>query len=425
MKALINPESAKEAKPVSLPGSKSHSNRALILAAASRTHIEFTGLSEAEDTLRMISALQALGFALQKRSGKYYFSPTAVAEKPVRLDAGDAGTVLRFLVALCSALPGIEVEIEGSRRLQERPIAPLIHALRELGADINAERLPLRIIGKRLSGGEIAVAGNLSSQFVSALLMVAPLMENPLTLKVTEDLVSDSYVSMTKEVMQAFGFVINQEAARKFRVQPQTTCHVQTFEIEADASAATYLAGLAALRGQTVLIRNFPADTVQGDAKFLQIMDSMGVQTRLLPHGLEISGGRHINSCTADLKSFPDSAPTLAVVAACALGKSTIHGLDTLEYKECRRVTAIVNELQKAGIQATAENNSITIIGGVPKSAAFHSYGDHRMAMALALFGAKVSVSVDNAESVSKSFPLYWETLGETGLVQVILDRKD
>ncbi len=389
---------------VSLPLSKSIGARALIL-----NHIAGgrTATCECDDTATLASILEA---------GMPHDGST--------VDVGPAGTAMRFLTALCAASEGVDCELTGTERMQKRPIGPLVHVLRMLGADI--EYLgeegfpPLRIKGKRLSGGTVDIDASESSQFVSALMMIAPLLEAPLSIRLLGNVQSMPYIRMTAEMMRMRGATVDFD---RDKVDIYTPSGLKTLpQDEPDWSAAAFWYEIAAVTAGWVTLTGLCHDTLQGDSEVASLFERLGVLTEFTEDGAELSATPDLYSnLDADLSDMPDAVPAL-VVTACLVGiPFRLTGVGALRHKECDRLQALVNEMAKLGCLLEIENYGTTLqwdgrrvpVTTLPE---FDTYADHRMAMALAPVAVFVpGIVVKDAGVVSKSYPGFWEQFEKAG----------
>jgi 3-phosphoshikimate 1-carboxyvinyltransferase len=403
-----------------LPGSKSYSNRALACAAFAGAPITVRNLSPADDTALMLNVLVDLGWTASRGNP---LSPDVQLEPPTRprafphpqtIYAGPAGTVARFAAALLAVTPG-DFILDGNERMRRRPMAELVDALRQLGAKI-AERgepgcLPLAIEGASLRGGACRVRGDVSSQFVSALLMAGPTRAAGVEIEVEGELASKSYVDMTIEVMRAFGVAVERDGYRRFRVPPAgVPSRRGPYVCPPDATAAGYFWAAAAVTGGRCVIDGLSRDDVQGDVRLAGIFEQMGCRVLEFPNGLGVEG-RASEAVSADLSDLPDSAQTLAVVCAFARGTSRLGGLGTLRGKETDRIAALQSELAKLGVITRAGADWLEVDGNPDANpgAVISTHDDHRMAMSFAVAGLRVPLTIENPEVVSKSFPAFWE----------------
>ena len=405
-----------------LPGSKSFANRALVCAAINGAPCTIRNLSPGDDTALMLNVLVDLGWGV-KRSNPLspdvaLTPPNKPLIHPVKVFTGPAGTVTRFAAALLCVTPG-EFTLDGNERMRERPMGELIDALRQLGANIDELGskgcVPLRIEGGSLQGGRCTLRGDVSSQFVSALLMIGPARAAGVEVEIAGDLVSKPYVDITLEVMRAFGHEVERDGYRWFRTSLAGGRDGRVpYDCPPDGTAASYFWGAAAVTGGKCVIDNLTRQDVQGDVAFVEILGRMGCEVLEFPNGLGVSG-RAARAVEADLSALPDCAQTLAVVCAFAEGTSRLTGLGTLRVKETDRVAALQAELAKLGVITRAGTDWLEIDGGLARRACDASvaptiatYDDHRMAMSFALAGLVVPVTIEHPECVSKSFPTFW-----------------
>lgn len=414
---------------VLLPASKSISNRALALTLLSGGQTSLlTGVSDCDDTTVMLRALAQLTAERQ------------AAAAPTVIDIGAAGTSMRFLTAVLAVTPGTHV-ITGTPRMQQRPIGTLVDALRQLGASISYERNegypPLRIEGRRLHGGSLTMAGGVSSQYVSALMMIAPMLENGLRLELTGEIISRPYIDMTMAMIKRFG-ARAEWADSNTIVVGQGAYTPQAFTIEADWSAASYWYEIVLLGEQeqeTATLKGLFADSLQGDSAVADIFGRLTVQTLSLsrgftePKAMIIRRGSLPERLDWDFTKTPDLAQT--VVVACAAKGVPFHftGLQSLRIKETDRIAALQTELAKLGVRVEVEGDSIIRWDGpaaqpqgdVPymqplPDTSIATYDDHRMAMAFAPLAMMLpSIDIENPEVVSKSYPRYWDDLRAAG----------
>lgn len=424
MDALIHPLKESTVKEVSMPGSKSYTNRALVMASLAKGKSKLTHVSESEDSKTLVKALGKLGVNIQKgkdslevmgRGGKF-------KAYSGRIQVGHAGTAMRFLTSLACIAP-CTVTLMGSERMHNRPIGELVEGLKQLGANITYQEKisfpPIKIQGGHIRGGSVELNGEVSSQYFTSLLLIAPLLREGLHIKVKGKQVSSSYIDMTISGLKAFGITVKNNDYMSYTVSPGQTYKSTTYAIEGDASGASYIWGIAALTRSRIKVKHIPPSSRQGDAAFPDVLKKMGckVKKHEKEQWIEVQGGTRLLPIKVNMEHMPDSAQTLAVIAAFAKGKSQISGLSTLQSKETERITALKNELRKMEIPCQSTNDSITIHGGTPKGARISTYGDHRMAMAFAVAGAKIEgVKIENPQVVNKSFPEFWQTLNDIGV---------
>lgn len=415
----IVPVATVDAKIV-LPGSKSFSHRALIAAGLAEGTSTLANLLRAEDTRYTAQALRDLGCIINWDQDICQVTGTGgqlrVPEAPLFL--GDSGTSMRFLTAVAALGQGRFV-LTGSARLCQRPIQDLLEALAGLGVEAVSEKHdgcpPVIVQARGLAGGPTKVGGSVSSQFLSALLLIAPFAARDVEIEVVGELVSRPYVDITLSVIEDFGIAYYRQGYRSFAVPAGQRYQPQNYEVEGDASSASYFLGAAAITGGRVRLPNLNPQSCQGDSGFLQVLEAMGCQVSTSADGVELQGGPlrgiHIN-----MAHMPDLVPTLAVIAAYAQGETVITGVRHLRHKESNRLQAVAKELQKLGIAVQETNDGLIITGSEPQGALIATYNDHRLAMSFALAGLRTpGISIADPGCVAKSFPEFWhyfDTLG-------------
>jgi 3-phosphoshikimate 1-carboxyvinyltransferase len=403
---------------VRVPGSKSLTNRALLIAALARGTTRLTNALFSDDSRYFAQALQTLGFAVSMDeahqemvvSGLGGTIPAAKAN----LFIGNAGTAARFLSAFLTLGNG-EYILDGEPRMRQRPIGDLVDALHQLGVELEATNNcpPVEIFAKGLPGGKTKIAGNISSQFMSALLMVAPYAQSPVEIELTTELNSKPYVDMTIAIMNDFGVEIERQGYERFIVRPSSFFPLSSYSIESDASAASYFFAAPAICGGTVRLENISRRSRQGDIAFLYILEHMGCQIKEVENGIEVTGSGVLDGLDVDLRDIPDTAQTLAVVAPFASSPTRIRGIASARLKETDRVHATCTELTRLGLRVEQHEDGMTIYpSNEIRPAVIQTYNDHRMAMAFSLIGLRVpGVKIENPLCVSKTFPRYWEVL--------------
>ncbi|WP_426506681.1 3-phosphoshikimate 1-carboxyvinyltransferase [Dactylosporangium sp. McL0621] len=394
------------------PGSKSITNRALICAALAPGRSTLTGMLFANDTHAMLGAVRALGAAVTVDEAAQTVLVDGIdprtATGEVRIDARQSGTTGRFILPAAALRPARGI-VDGDPQLRARPFGPLVDALRELGATIeDLDRpgyLPVAATGP-LAGGKVAVPGHISSQYLSGLLMAGPLMADGLTVELTSPLVSVPYVESTTAVMAAFGVQVD-----GLTVRPQAY-RATEYDIEPDASAASYLLAAAAITGGRVSVEGLGTGSLQGDVRFADLLERMGARVERDAHRITVTGTGELHGIEVDMADISDTAQTLAAVAAFADSPTVVTGIDFIRRKETDRIAAIVTELRRAGLDATEDVDGFTVRPGAIAPADFETYDDHRMAMSLALLGLRVpGVRIKHPRCVSKTYPTYFEDL--------------
>jgi 3-phosphoshikimate 1-carboxyvinyltransferase len=329
---------------------------------------------------------------------------------------GNNGTATRFLTSVAS-LGKSEYIIDGDPRMHQRPIGPLMAALRGWGVEITAVKgtdcPPLRINGRGLAGGSTVLPEGKSSQYLSSLLLVAPYAGTPAILRVEGDVLSKPYVAMTLSVMDAFGISVECTADFSYFSVPQGCYRAREYQIEGDASNASYFWAAAAVTGGRVTVTNVPVPSLQGDAMLVPLLGRMGCEVSRTGNGITLQGTKRLEGIRVDMGDMPDVVPTLAVVAAFAHGRTVIENIAHLRIKECDRLSAVVAELTKLGVKVEEQEATMIIHGeggmGL-HGAVIETYEDHRMAMSLAVAGLRIpGVQITGEECVAKSFPDFWE----------------
>jgi 3-phosphoshikimate 1-carboxyvinyltransferase len=398
---------------LTLPGSKSYTHRALMAAALASGVSTITNALAAEDTELTARALAQLGAGIDWQGTTIRVTGKGGRWQPVTepLYLGNSGTSMRFLTALVALGEG-GYRLTGTSRLCRRPLGELLAALKEIGVKAVSEKgdgcPPVRVNGG-LTGGKAHLSGGTSSQYLSALLFIGPLAPQGLEIEVTGELVSRPYVDLTLEVLSDFGISFYREGYRYFQL-PGGQCYLpQDYEIEADASSASYFWAAAALTGGRVTITNLTLASSQGDAAFPKVLERLGCAIESSAAGLTVRGGP-LKGITVDMAAMPDLVPTLAVLAAFARGDTVITGVAHLRHKESDRLAAVAAELGKMGLEARETADGLIVSGGQPRGAVIETYDDHRIAMSFTVAGLKVpGLAVTDPDCVAKSFPEFWE----------------
>lgn len=398
------------------PGSKSITNRALVVAAlAGGGASRLEGPLEADDTEVMRAGLRRLGVLIDDADDPWLVLGTGgeMSTPEGVLDVGASGTTARFLTAVAALSPG-EVTIDGTERMRERPIGDLASALGEAGVEVRTRCgfPPLTVGGGGLPGGEIAVDVSRSSQFLSALLMVAPMARGETVIHTRGEMVSGPYVQTTLEVMSAFGAAVEVNGGA-FRVRADGY-RSSVFEVEADASAAVYPMAAAAITGGVVGIEGLPPESTQADSGMLEVLAEMGCSVRWQGARLVVEGPPDgaLQGVDRDMGRMPDAALGLSVMCMFADGPSRLRGLGTLRLKETDRLAALATEIARAGAEAVVEGDDLLIRPGLLRPARFRTYDDHRMAMSFALVGLRQEgVEISDPGCVTKTWPGFFTML--------------
>jgi len=405
---------------VSAPPSKSYTHRAVILAslATGEGLIEDPLLSD--DTRYTIDACCSLGADIELQGNRLKINGTGgkikVAPGSDKIFAGNSGSTIR-MVAPLAALARTKVVLDGDSRLRQRPVGDLLSALKSLGASARSLGTngypPIEIRGGKLSGGEITVSGGVSSQYISALLMVAPYTENGLRIKVTNEFRSRPYIDITLDVMRDFGVEAVNKDYKEFLVKGGQIYKGKRYRIEGDYSSAAYFLAAGAIGGQPVTVKNLKTKSAQGDKYLLDILSLMGCTVERQKEQVTVYRRDELKGVTIDMGDYPDLVQTVAVVAAYARGKTEMTNIGHLRFKETDRLGDTAAELAKMGIRVDVTDNSMVIYGGKPRGAEIEAHNDHRMAMSLsiaALFAEGNSI-INGAEAVTKSYPRFFTDL--------------
>ena len=403
---------------VRVPGSKSLTNRALLIAALANGTTRLTNALFSDDSRYFAKALQTLGFDIQLNESSHEMTVTGlggkIPSKKAELFIGNAGTAARFLSAFLTLGNG-EYILDGEPRMRERPIGDLIDALQQLGVELETTNgcPPVEIFAKGLPGGKTKIAGNISSQFLSALLMVAPYAHAPIEIELTTDLNSKPYVDMTITIMKEFGVEIERQDYSRFTIDPSFFFPLSSYSIESDASAASYFFAAPAICGGTVKVENISCKSLQGDIAFLDVLAKMGCDIKEQENSVEVTSSDTLHGIEVDMRDISDTAQTLAAIAPFATSPTRIRGIASARVKETDRVTATCTELKRLGVHVEEYEDGITIYPCQAfKPADIQTYNDHRMAMAFSLIGLRFDgVTIENPACVSKTFPNYFEVL--------------
>ena len=411
--------SGRVAGSLEVPGSRSITNRALVVAALAQGRSTIDRPLDAEDTEAMRSSLRALGVGIGDEDSAAWIvegsgGRLSVPSEP--LDVGASGTTARFMTAV-AALVGGPVTIDGSDRMRLRPIIDLVEALRALGAEVDllgeGAGPPLRVDGARPIGRSITIDATRSSQYVSAVAMIAPMLEGDTEIRFVDDLlVSRPYVEMTLDLMAAFGAECEMRPGPEIYVRGSTGYRGTTFTVEPDMSAAVYPAAAAAVTGGSVEIVGISESSRQADLLFFDVLEDMGCVVEWTTSGVRVIGPRRLAAVQRDMNTAPDAALMLAVVCAFADGVSTITNVANLRIKESDRLTALREQLAGLGIVSATTADSITIEGGAPNGGVVATYDDHRIAMAFAVAGVAVpGITILDPDCVSKTWPAFFTAL--------------
>lgn len=393
--ASVSPIKTPSEATIKVPGSKSYSIRALVISYLCKEDVEIDNLLESDDTKAMQNCLAAL------------------KDKKVNIDAKESGLSARFMIALACISKDTQI-ISGQSSLLKRPVKGLVEALRQLGAEIEYVGtegfLPVKIISSELKQGSVRLNSRISSQYLSALLLIAPALKTGLVIEIDGEQISKPYINMTIDIMDHFGIKVENQNLRRYVIKPQKY-QPKRYVVEGDFSSASYFFAAAALTNSKASIGKLNPQSKQADRKFLDVLSGFGAKVDITDGKISVTGGG-LKPIHANMSDCPDQAMTAAVLAAFASGESVIKGVKSLRVKETERVAAIENELAKMGIETSSTEDSLTINGGNPRSADIDTYGDHRIAMSLAIAALKIpNINIMKPEVVNKTFPGFWDEL--------------
>ncbi len=406
---------------VNLPGSKSLSNRALLLASLAKGTTKITNLLDSDDTRYMLLALKQLGIKYRLSEDKTECivegnGGAIECDAPQELYLGNAGTAMRPLCAALCLGRGSYV-LTGEPRMKERPIGDLVNALRQAGANIEYKGSegypPLSIEANGLNGGEVSIDGAISSQFLTALLMSAPMAKESMTITIIGELVSKPYIDITIDIMRDFGVEVENDNYKRFYIKSgQSYRAVESFMVEGDASSASYFLAAAAIKGGRVKVTGIGKKSIQGDVQFVDVLEKMGAKIEWGDRYVSVARDR-LHAIDMDFNHIPDAAMTIATMALFVDGTTTLRNIYNWRVKETDRLYAMATELRKVG--ATVEEGDDYLKITPPKKlkhASIDTYNDHRMAMCFSLLALDpVSVTINEPECTAKTFPTYFEVL--------------
>lgn len=406
LKPLLKPIQAR----IKIPGSKSYTNRALLIAALSGSKVKIINPLISDDTSAMIECLKKI-----KRS------------RSSKLDCNLSGITIRFMLALSAITKGTQI-LYGKEGLNNRPIGELVDALTQLGAKIEYLNKkgypPVRVSSSKLNPGTTKINGSVSSQFISSILMVAPVI-GEITIKIIGKQVSKPYIDMTIDIMKKFGVKVKNDNYKKYHASAGQKYSAEKYVVEGDLSSASYFAAIAVLTKSTITLMNINPNSKQADMRFIKILQSMGNKVVFGKDQITIQG-KTIRPITINMEDCPDQIQTLAILASFAKGVTKISRIQSLRIKETDRIFALTNELKNMGIRTSVTKDTLTIFGGNPKSAQIETYGDHRMAMAFAVAGSKLpGMQIKNPDVVNKTFPDFWKKLDSIGIKNRITHSKN
>lgn len=393
-----------------VPGSKSITNRALICTALAKGESVIHNASDSNDTALMINGLNQLGVLVRRSNNELMVEGTGgkLYAPKFPIPVGNAGTTLRFMLSLAALAQGKTV-FEGSERMAERPIDDLMNSLSALGVKTQVQNSRYTIEGPSLRGGTTKLNAAKSSQFLSSLLMVAPYAEKDITIELEGTPSSFSYVEMTLAIMKQFGISITANSSNIFMIESGRRYIPSNFDVEPDASGASYFFAAAAICGGEIFVEGVRRNSLQGDSGFLKILAGMGCEVFGEENGVRVNRTGVLKGIDVDMNSMPDVVPTLAVVALFACTPTRIRNIGHLRHKESDRLQALETELRELGGAVTIFDDMLEIQPSQLHDAQLETYNDHRLAMAFALTGLKVpGVRIENPDCVKKSFPKFW-----------------
>jgi len=411
MKILVHKSEIKGQ--VRAPASKSYTIRGLMCAALAKGESEIVNPLSSDDTEAAINVLRKVGVGVRQEEALWRVSGGNFHEPAADLFCGDSAATLRFMTAICALIPG-KCRLTAGPSLSRRPVQPLVQALRQLGVDCSSqgEVAPVIVAGGGLKGGVTELPGDISSQFVSALLFIAPFADEGMCIRLTAPLASKPYVLMTLECLEKFGVKVSQSPGG-FKIARQTYKPAK-YEVEGDWSSVSYFLALGAVSGD-VEVENLNPESLQGDKIMINLLRAMGAPVEVTKNSVTVRKAK-LSAIKADLSDCIDLLPTMAVLAAIADGVSEFTGIARARLKESNRVAAVREGLENMGVKVTEEKDRFTIAGARSKGAVIDSKGDHRIAMAFSVLGSVVGdVVINEAECVTKTFPQFWDILKSLG----------
>ncbi len=404
---------------IEVPGSKSYTNRALLVAALAYGDTTLAGALFSDDTHYMCNALRKLGIHISEDRGQSTFQVTGnggnIPVDGAELYIGNSGTTSRSLVSYVALGHG-EFVIDGDEPMRRgRPISDLLNALTQLGVSARSKydngHLPVIVQADGIEGGKTHLDTSKSSQFLTSLMLIAPYAKNGMEIEVIGEL-KTPYIDITISVMEAFGVKVLNKDYRYFHIEGGQQYQPCSYHIEPDASSASYFFAAAALTGGTVTVRHLHTDSAQGDVQFVSVLEQMGCKVTVTGSGITVKGPHQLKGIDVDMKDISDTALTLAAIAPFADSKVAIRNIEHTRWQETDRIHAMVTELRKLGVSVVERQDGLEISPTPITPAVVDTYNDHRVAMAFSLIGLKVQgIRINNPECVSKTFPSYFEVL--------------
>ena len=404
---------------IEVPGSKSYTNRALLVAALANGRSTLTGALFSDDTRYMCDALRRLGVQIEADEAQATFHVNGnggdIPVESTQLYIGNSGTTSRSLVSYVSLGHG-EFVIDGDEPMRRsRPISDLLDALTQIGVAARSQfdngHLPVIVQANGLKGGKTRLDASKSSQFLTSLLLIAPYAKNDMEIEVVGTL-KTPYIDITTSVMDAFGVTVVNNNYRRFRIAGQQSYQPREYQIEPDASSASYFFAAAALTGGRVKVKHLHLNSVQGDVQFVRVLEEMGCQVSADTDGIEVSGAERLHGVDVDMNALSDTALTLAAIAPFADSKTVIRNIEHTRWQETDRIHAMVTELRKLGVSVVEHRDGVEIMPAAILPAAIDTYRDHRVAMAFSLIGLRVpGIQICDPGCVSKTFPRFFTVL--------------
>ena len=404
---------------IEVPGSKSYTNRALLVAALANGRSTLTGALFSDDTRYMCEALRKLGVQIEADEAQATFHVNGnggdIPVESTQLYIGNSGTTSRSLVSYVSLGHG-EFVIDGDEPMRRsRPISDLLNALTQIGVAARSQfdngHLPVIVQANGLKGGKTRLDASKSSQFLTSLLLIAPYAKNDMEIEVVGTL-KTPYIDITTSVMDAFGVTVVNNTYRHFRIAGQQSYQPREYQIEPDASSASYFFAAAALTGGRVKVRHLHLNSVQGDVQFVRVLEEMGCHVSADTDGIEVIGPERLHGVDVDMNALSDTALTLAAIAPFTDSKTIIRNIEHTRWQETDRIHAMVTELRKLGVSVVEHRDGVEIMPAAILPAAIDTYRDHRVAMAFSLIGLRVpGIQICDPGCVSKTFPHFFEVL--------------
>ncbi len=393
---------------ISVPPSKSISHRALIMAALSGRPCVVENILASDDIAFTLNGLQKMGYLFRKKNQSVAFSGRQIKPEKAVIHVGNSGTTARLLTAV-AAIQGFPVHLDGDQRMRQRPMKPLLEALQRLGARVEHHQggFPVTVLGDARLGGRVSLDASESSQFVSALMLIAPVTLRGIRIDIAAEIPSRSYVEMTEALMRDAGIYL-EALPNAYKIPGEQIYRKDSWLVENDFSGAAYFCAAAAISGGRAALIQMPVNSLQGDRVIVEILSNAGTEICWSEQNLIVQAGK-ITGIEYDCQKCPDLVPTLAVTALFAEGRSVLRNIGHLKFKESNRIEAILNNIRLLGGKAWLENTDLIISPRELHGACLGSYNDHRIAMSFALAGLRVAtVGIENPGCVSKSFPSFW-----------------